>query len=133
MDWKELGLTCTTQGRHKYSNVFVKRRGARASLNQPLVTRRMNARVESLHMGTQGKGLHTHTEDKFLNAFVRGEVHGQSRTLPYHKTHEHVRNFHTREAKFRMPWSNERCMGKPERSLVTSHTKTQARFTHERQ
>ena len=95
MDWKELDLTCTTRGRHEYSNMFVKRRDARASPNQPLVTRRMNAREEGLHMDTQGKGLHTHADDKFPDVFVKSEVHGQARMLPYHKTHEHVSNFYT--------------------------------------
>ena len=81
MDGKELGLTRTTQGkltqtRHYYFNMFVKRRGAWASPNQPLVTRKTNAREEGLHTDTQGKGLLTHTKDKISNAFVKGEVHG---------------------------------------------------------
>ena len=46
MDWKELGLTRTTQ----LLNIFVKRRGAWASANQPLATRRTNAREEALHI-----------------------------------------------------------------------------------
>ena len=96
MDGKEIGLTRTTQGRltqtrHEYSNVFVKRRGAWASPNQPLVTRRTNAREEGLHTDTQGKGLLTHTRDRVSNAFVKREVHGQARTLPCYKTREHTR------------------------------------------
>ena len=68
----------------QFSECLCERKGAWASPNQPLVTRRMNAREEGLHTDTQGKGLHTHTDDKFLNAFVKGEVHGQARTHPYY-------------------------------------------------
>ena len=87
MDGKEIGLTCITQGRptqtrHEYSNVFVKRRGAWESLNQPLVTRQTNAREEGLHADTQRKGLLTHMRDKVSNAFMKREVHGQARMLP---------------------------------------------------
>ena len=73
-----------------YFNMFVKRRGAWASPNQPLVTRKTNAREEGLHTDTQGKCLLTHTKDKISNDFVKGEVRGQAPTLPYHKTHEHT-------------------------------------------
>ena len=108
MDGKEVGLTRTTQGRltqtwHEYSNVPVKMGGAWANPNQPLVTRRMHAQDEGLHTDTQGKGLHTHTEDKISNAFVKGEVHGQARMLPYYKTHKHTSKIYARETKFRMP------------------------------
>ena len=121
MDGKEIGLTRTTQGRltqtrHKYSNVFVKRRGAWASPNQPLVTRRTNAREEGLHTDTQGKGLLTHTRDWVLNAFVKREVHGQTRTLPCYKTREHTSKIYinTQDTEVWMPLWKERCMGKPE-------------------
>ena len=84
-----------THRRHKCLNAFVKRRGAWASPNQPLVTRRTNAREEGLHTDTQGKGLLTHTRDKVSNAFVKREVHGQARTLPCHKSHEHTSKIYT--------------------------------------
>ena len=133
MDGKELGLTRTTRGRltqtrHEYSNVFVKRRGAWASPNQPLVASRTNTQEESLHTDTQGKGLLTQTEDKISNDFVKGEVHGQARTLPCYKTQKHTSKVYTRETQFWTPLWKERCMGKPECSLVTRRTNT-----HERQ
>ena len=43
----------------------------------------MNEWEEGLYTDKQGKGWHTHMEDKISNAFVKGDVHAQARTLPY--------------------------------------------------
>ena len=103
MDGKEIGLTRTTQGRltqtkHKYSNVFVKRRGAWTSPNQPLVTRRTNAREEALHTNTQGKALLTHTEDKISNGFVKWRGAWASPNDPLSQnTRTYKQDLHTRD------------------------------------
>ena len=44
------------------------------------------------------------------------------------KTHEHTSKVYTRETQFWTPLWKERCMGKPKRSLATSHTNTQAKI-----
>ena len=129
MDWKEIGLTRTTKTRHEYLNMFVKRRGAWASPNQPLVKRRTNACEEGLHTGTQGNGLHTR-ETEFRMPLWKERCMGKPKhSLVMRHVNTQTSKFYTWETQFRTSLLKERCMGKPERFLATSRTNTQARFT----
>ena len=60
------------------------KRGAWASTTAPLL---QDTRI-------QKQGLHT--GDTNSNAFLKGEVHGQARTLTCRKTHEHRTEIYTK-------------------------------------
>ena len=80
---------------HNTRKAYTNKARVWASPNEPLVTKQTNARDKGLHTDTQGKGLLTHMRDTISNAFVKREVHGQTRTLPCYKTREHKQGLHT--------------------------------------
>ena len=84
--------------------------------------------------GYESEGIRAHMHNtRKARRFKLSQGEWMNERKAYTRTNKEKADIHTWKTKFQMPLWKETYMRKPERSLIRSHTKRQARFTHKRQ